>query len=94
MEEQFYTTRGGGDTDSNGPTGPSEEVKKTKQKKQKNGTGTSSSEIELNEIRPRRGDNLIEVVLEGRPPKLKGGVIIDDIEINIEYSPFIRGQDL
>ena len=50
-------------------------------------------EIELNQIRPRRGDNLIEVVLEGRPPKLKGGVTIDDLEINIEYSPFIRKQN-
>lgn len=48
-------------------------------------------EIDLDSIRPKQGDNAIEISLDNRPPKLGGGVTIDDLEINIEYSPWKAG---
>jgi hypothetical protein len=48
-------------------------------------------QINLDTVRPKQGDNLIEISLDSRPPKLGKGVTIDDLEINIEYSPWKVG---
>ena len=45
-------------------------------------------EIDLNSVRPTQGSNVIEISLDNRPPKLGGGVTIDDLEINIEFDQF------
>jgi hypothetical protein len=41
-------------------------------------------EFELSSIRPRRGENLLEVSLVKRPEGLVGSLIIEDVEIKIE----------
>ena len=45
-------------------------------------------EIELSSVRPRQGDNLVEVSLDGRPAKLGGGVTVDDLEVVVEYGVY------
>ena len=45
-------------------------------------------EIELSSVRPRQGDNLVEVSLDGRPDKLGGGVTVDDLEVVVEYGVY------
>ena len=48
-------------------------------------------EFELSTVRPRQGDNLVEVSLDGRPAKLGGGVTIDDLEVVVEYGVYREG---
>ncbi len=45
-------------------------------------------DFELSSVRPKRGDNLVEVSLDERPAKLGGGVTIDDLEITVEYGVY------
>ena len=45
-------------------------------------------EIALSSVRPRRGENVVEVSLEGRPSGLVGGITIDDLEIVVEYGVY------
>lgn len=45
-------------------------------------------EIELSSVRPKQGENLVEVSLEGRPAKLSGGVTVDDLEVVVEYGVY------
>ncbi len=45
-------------------------------------------EFELSSVRPKRGENLVEVSLDGRPPTLGGGITIDDLEITVEYGVY------
>ena len=48
-------------------------------------------EIELSGVRPKQGENVVEVSLEGRPPCLVGGITIDDLEIVVEYGVYRVG---
>ena len=48
-------------------------------------------EVELSSVRPRQGDNVVEVSLDGRPAKLGGGVTIDDLEVVVEYGVYEVG---
>ena len=45
-------------------------------------------EIDLSSVRPRQGDNLVEVSLDARPARLSGGITIDDLEIKVEYGVY------
>ena len=45
-------------------------------------------EFELSSVRPRRGENVVEVSLDGRPAKLGGGVTVDDLEVVVEYGVY------
>ena len=45
-------------------------------------------ELHLEGERPHKGENLLEVSLEKRPEGFKGGVIIEDVEIVVEYGPY------
>ena len=49
-------------------------------------------EIALSSVRPRRGENVVEVSLEGRPTGLVGGITIDDLEIMVEYGVYRVGS--
>ena len=45
-------------------------------------------EFRLEGERPHKGENLLEMSLEKRPEGFKGGVIIEDVEIVVEYGPY------
>ena len=45
-------------------------------------------EFELHEVRPRQGDNILEVTLLERPARLVGDLVIEDVEIEISYGAF------
>ena len=45
-------------------------------------------EIELSSVRPRQGENVVEVSLDGRPAKLGGGVTVDDLEVVVKYGVY------
>ena len=45
-------------------------------------------EFELTNVRPKQGENVVEVSLDERPAKLGGGVTIDDLEITVEYGVY------
>jgi len=42
-------------------------------------------EFHLRGVRPRKGDNLLEIALEKRPEGLEGGITVDDVEVLVEY---------
>jgi hypothetical protein len=42
-------------------------------------------EFHLKGVRPRKGDNLLEIALEKRPEGLHAGVTINDVEVLVEY---------
>ena len=48
-------------------------------------------EFHLDAVRPRKGDNVLEVSLDERPPELEAGIRIDDVEIIIEYGHYPSG---
>ena len=48
-------------------------------------------EFHLEEVRPRKGDNLLEISLDERPPELGAGITVDDVEIVIEYGWYPSG---
>ena len=45
-------------------------------------------EFHLEKVRPRKGQNLLEIALEGRPEHLVGGVVIENLEVYVEYGIF------
>ncbi len=45
-------------------------------------------ELDLREVRPRQGRNLLEISLDERPPRLGGKVTVDDVEVIVEYGPY------
>ena len=45
-------------------------------------------EYHLEGLRPQKGENLLEVCLQGRSDRLEGGVTIEDVEIIVEYDTF------
>jgi len=45
-------------------------------------------EIDLNEVRPRRGANTLQFSLLARPADFGGGISIDDVELIVEYDLF------
>jgi hypothetical protein len=42
-------------------------------------------EFELSDVKPRRGENLVEVSLVKRPEDLVGPLIIEDVELKVQY---------
>lgn len=48
-------------------------------------------EFDLVALVPRKGENLLEVSLESRPDGLTGSVTIEEIEVEIKYSPYPAG---
>ena len=58
------------------------------------GIGPASAytlEFHLEKVRPTKGQNLLEIVLEKRPDELVGGVIVQEMEITVEYGPYPTG---
>ena len=45
-------------------------------------------EFQLQDVRPRKGHNVLEVSLDGRPAELEGAVTVEDMEIIVEYGPY------
>jgi hypothetical protein len=48
-------------------------------------------DFELREIRPRRGHNLLEITLLQRAEGLKSALVIEDVEIIVEYGSYPSG---
>jgi hypothetical protein len=48
-------------------------------------------DFRLEGVRPRKGENLLELSLDSRPAGLEGGITVDDVEIIVEYSPYPSG---
>ena len=50
-------------------------------------------EFELSGVWPRQGRNLLEVVLREQPARFDGNIVIEDVEIIVEYGPYpvVRG---
>ena len=49
-------------------------------------------DFHLRNILPRRGDNTLSVTLESRPEGLEGSVRLEEVEIDIDYSPYPSGM--
>ena len=49
-------------------------------------------EIDLRSVRPRRGANRLEVALVQRPARMAGGVVLQDVELCVEYGVFPAGR--
>ena len=45
-------------------------------------------EFHLRGVRPRQGENVLEISLVERPAKLGGKVTVDDVEVIVEYGPY------
>jgi hypothetical protein len=45
-------------------------------------------EFHLQDIRPRKGDNLLEIALDGRAQNLAGPLVVRDVQIIVRYSPY------
>lgn len=45
-------------------------------------------EFHLQKVRPRKGDNVLTVCLEGRPANFSAGVTIKRVELFVEYGPY------
>jgi hypothetical protein len=45
-------------------------------------------EYQLRKVRPRQGDNLLEISLDQRPAGLAGGISVESIEIHVEYGSY------
>lgn len=48
-------------------------------------------EFHLERVRPRRGRNVLEIALDGRPDLLVGGVRIEEVEVYVQYGPHPTG---
>ena len=48
-------------------------------------------EFHLERVRPQKGENVLEVALKERPAGFVGGVIVEDVEILVEYGPYPVG---
>ena len=49
---------------------------------------TQALEFELKDVRPRKGQNLLEVSLDSRPPGLDGPVTVEQVEVFVEYGSY------
>jgi hypothetical protein len=45
-------------------------------------------EFDLERVRPRMGQNTLELSLKGRPAGLEGGIVVEDVEILLDYGTF------
>ena len=45
----------------------------------------------LETVRPRKGENILEISLDGRPEGLGGSIIIEEIEVVVQYGPYPSG---
>ena len=45
-------------------------------------------EFQLEKVRPAQGDNVLEVTLRERPPNLHSGVVVEDVEVVVEYGTY------
>ncbi len=45
-------------------------------------------EFDLQDVRPRKGDNVLEISLDDRPETLAGPITIEDVEVVIEYGAY------
>ena len=45
-------------------------------------------EFNLQKVRPRQGQNVLEISLVRRPARLGGKVTVDDVEVIVEYGPY------
>ena len=45
-------------------------------------------EFHLQDIRPRKGDNLLEIALDGRAENLASSLVVQDVQIIVRYSPY------
>ena len=48
-------------------------------------------EFELEGVRPRRGQNLLEISLDRRPDDMGVGIRVDEVELYVEYGPYPSG---
>ena len=48
-------------------------------------------DIELQRVRPRKGDNVLEIALESRANGLEGAIRVEDFELIVEYGPYPSG---
>ena len=48
-------------------------------------------EFHLEAVRPVQGHNVLEIALLARPPRLAGGVRVEEVEILVEYGPHPSG---
>ena len=42
-------------------------------------------EFRLRNVRPRQGENLLEISLDGRPAGMEGEISVESIEIQVDY---------
>ena len=40
---------------------------------------------------PHKGENFLEISLESRPDGLTGSVVIEEVEVEVRYSPYPEG---
>ena len=45
-------------------------------------------EFHLTDVRPVQGSNLLEISLDARPPRLEGGISVEECEVRVEYGPY------
>ncbi len=45
-------------------------------------------EFDLEKARPRKGHNLLEISLQERPPGFEGGIVVEDVDIFVEYGTY------
>ena len=45
-------------------------------------------EFQLRNVRPRQGENLLEVSLDGRPEGMGGRITVESVEIRVEYGSY------
>jgi hypothetical protein len=45
-------------------------------------------EIDCSQIRPRNGNNVLEIKLEGRPEGFAGKIVVEDVEVLVEYGAY------
>ena len=50
-------------------------------------------EFQLQDVRPVKGPNVLQISLDGRPEGLEGGVTVEDVEVIVEYGPYPSGLD-
>ena len=56
-----------------------------------NAYGGEWLELHLQKVRPRKGQNLLEIALDGRPEGLVSTLTVDKVEIVVEYGPYPSG---
>ena len=45
-------------------------------------------EFHLQDVRPRKGDNLLEIALDRRAENLASPLVVQDVQIIVRYSPY------